>query len=560
MLPVGTRLISAGTSRGERVGLVAMLGIGLYVVKVCYSPTRFIFYDELLHVRTTNDLLIHDRLFGTNPLLPVSPLYPGLEVVTSALVRVTGVPMDVAGLLVIGAARLVLVLSLFFLFERATDSARVAGIAVLIYTANPNFVYWGAQYAYESLALSLAVFAVAAVASRTRSNLRLGGLALAALGSIGAVVTTHHITSYALAAFLVLWTLVELCSALGARHGGWKRDERSPAIYALFAIIASICWLFFVASPVVDYLTRPVMSAARQVIGLIAGEEQNRQLFHSFGGQMNPLWEQVAAFAGVTLILVGLPFGLARIWRAHRHQALLVTFAIAALAYPVSLGLRFTQLGLEVSERSSDFVFIALAPVLALVIAEVWPAKRAGWFRAMVGACLVAVVFVGAQVQGWADWARLPGPYRVGADMRSIDSESIEAAQWARIHLGPNTRIAADRTNAVLMSSDGEQYPVTLIYDTVNVAQAILSPQWGKNEQATIQRGKIAYLVIDRRITHDLPLVGVYFEPGEPDAFRHTRPVDPAVLAKFDGIGNISRIFDSGNIVVYDVQDISSAP
>src|SRR5258708_40078044 len=40
----------------------------------------------------------------------------------------------------------------------------------------------------------------------------------------------------------------------------------------------------------------------------------------------------------------------------------------------------------------------------------------------------------------------------------------------------------------------------------------------------------------------------------------YTRPIDPAVLAKFDGVKNASRIYDSGDIVIYDVEAITSTP
>jgi hypothetical protein len=382
----------------------------------------------------------------------------------------------------------------------------------------------------------------------------------ATLLAIALVVTTHHLTSYALAAFLVLWTLVELCRR--TRVPRRRRGTRAaiPLAFTIATLGAALSWLFFVASPVVAYLSRPALSAVHQVISLITGEERNRQLFHSFDGQVNPLWEQTLAYVAVLLVLIGMPIGVIRVWRGYRERVVLLTLAIAALVYPASLALRFTQLGLEISGRSADFVFIALAPLLALAITEVWLARRPGRLGVGIATCLMVLVFGGGQIQGWAHWARLPGAYRVAADTRSIEPQGVEAARWARSVLGADNRIGADRTNALLMASDGAQYPVTLIYDQVNVARIVLSPEWGKDAQATLQRGKIAYLVIDRRLADDLPLVGVYFEPGEPDAFQHTRPVDPAVLERFDAIGNISRIFDSGDIVVYDVRDISSAP
>ncbi|MGO8477736.1 hypothetical protein ACC739_38260, partial [Rhizobium ruizarguesonis] len=50
----------------------------------------FIDHDEFLHWATVKDILEAGRLFLPNPLLPVSPLYHGLELITSALVNLSG--------------------------------------------------------------------------------------------------------------------------------------------------------------------------------------------------------------------------------------------------------------------------------------------------------------------------------------------------------------------------------------------------------------------------------------------------------------------------------------
>jgi hypothetical protein len=66
--------------------------------------------------------------------------------------------------------------------------------------------------------------------------------------------------------------------------------------------------------------------------------------------------------------------------------------------------------------------------------------------------------------------------------------------------------------------------------------------------------------VVDQRLSQSLPATGTYFESGEPDAFRHTSPIAPASLAKFDGLAEISRIFDGGNIKIFDVGAVLHEP
>ena len=66
--------------------------------------------------------------------------------------------------------------------------------------------------------------------------------------------------------------------------------------------------------------------------------------------------------------------------------------------------------------------------------------------------------------------------------------------------------------------------------------------------------GKVRYIVVDHRLSRALPSVGSgnYFERGEPGAGQHTTPIDPAALAKFDNLPLVSRVFDSGDIIIYD--------
>src|SRR4051812_14049296 len=156
-VPLAFRLVVSRVPRGERLGATLLLVGGMYLVKVVHGPIRFVFFDEFSHLRTASDILASGRLFEPNPLLTVSPLYPGLEVATNAIASLAGVSVGDAGFVVIGAARIALALGLFLLLEHVSGSSRVAALGSLVYAGNPNFAFWSSQYAYESLALPLAI-------------------------------------------------------------------------------------------------------------------------------------------------------------------------------------------------------------------------------------------------------------------------------------------------------------------------------------------------------------------------------------------------------------------
>ena len=169
IVPIAARLASSTPSRRERISLVVLVVVGLYMVKVLYSPTEFIYSDELIHVHNANSILQSGQLFGSNTILPVTPLYPGLETVTAALASLSGLSTFSVGIILVGVAHVILGLALFLLYEAVGGSPRIAGLAALLYTTNANFLYWSAQFSYESLALPLAILVLLVAAASRRS-------------------------------------------------------------------------------------------------------------------------------------------------------------------------------------------------------------------------------------------------------------------------------------------------------------------------------------------------------------------------------------------------------
>ena len=165
---------------------------------------------------------------------------------------------------------------------------------------------------------------------------------------------------------------------------------------------------------------------------------------------------------------------------------------------------------------------------------------------------------MGSAAVGWRPLP--PGPYLVSATNRSIDEQGVAAAQWARTGLGSGHRLAADRINGVLMVVYGQQYQVTLSEDWIQVPDIFFAPSIGPDEGYLLWEGQVEYLVVDRRLSATLPFLGFYFEQSETGAFHHTKPLDPGVLSKFDGMENVSRLYDNGVIRIYDVRKAWNEP
>lgn len=552
--PIALRLVAADASGRERLGLVVACSVGLYLVKVLQSPTAFTFHDELSHWRTVDDLVQSRRLFSLNPLLPISALYPGLENVTDALMLAGGLGAFVAGILVVGAAKVVLALALYLFYARVSASPRLAGLAALTYMANPSFLFFDGQFAYESLGIPLAVFTLVAVARHVASGKLATPWTLVGILALAATITTHHLTGLLLTAFLGVWALTH------AYTQGRGAFARGPALFALLGLAGTLLWIGLVSRDTIGYLFPDLRDSLRDLTGLLSGSLGMRRLFSDYAGESLPFLERVFSYLSIALVLAGLPFGLVRIARAHRDNALALALGVATLAYPVSLALRLSDRGVEASVRSSEFLFIALGYVLAIVVDERVLSRRADSQARLAVAAAAVSLFVGGVVLGWAPSSRLPGPYLVAADPRSIEPEGVSAAWWARDQLGFDNRLDADRINTWLMGSYGRQRVVTALVDKLGVWPPFFSPTLTQLDRRTIAGGRIRYLVVDLRLSTSLPHVGLYVERGEADEFRRSQPIPRAALTKYDGMPGVSRLFDSGNLAIYDVEALGRAP
>jgi len=530
-VPTAIRIVSPSIARKERIALVVLLGCSLYLVKVLQSPLDFTFYDEFLHRQTANSILNSRHLFAENSLLPVSPLYPGLEMVTTAFANLSGLAVYDSGIVTLGIPRVGLMLALFLFYERVSDSAEIGGIAALLYAANSNFVFFDSQFSYESLSLPIAMTILYVIASQKQEKHLLAHLLLL-LPLIVLVAVTHHLTGYVLVGFLILWTLAALIRRQGTPR--WSR----LAIVTLVALAVIVGWTIVVGINITGYLAPVFSSGLKEFLTLLSFDNSGRELFQSASGRVSPLWERVVGIGSVICILIVLPIGALQIvlspfrrrlafrkrpiipaatlqvWYRYRNSAAALALAAIVILHPIMQGFRLTSSGWEIANRSSEFLFWAIAFILAVGVLLMRTLKipKSVW---LIGfAAWASVIFVGGAISGWPPWARLPGSYLVSADTRSVEPEGIQAAQWAGEFLPPQSRMAADRINSLLMSVYGNQRMITHLADNIYLAPVYFSKTFGLHEIEQLRTADAQYLLVDSRLISSLPLVGVYFEGG----------------------------------------------
>jgi hypothetical protein len=555
-IPIGIRLLNPEIRYREGLALAILAGEMLFLVSVMRSYNQSSSYDGYLHWRTASDMLTTHHLFTPNNLLPVSPYFPGLELVTTSLVNLTGLSIFQAGDVVVFAARWIMVTSLFMILHMLSRSVRAAGFGSLIYMGSTTFVFFDSQFAYESLSLPLAVLVLWLVLMRSRlpEQNRSNWIFMAVLVGV-MVAITHHLMSYFLAMLLLLWSGVALIK-------NWRGGkEYVPLRITLLLAVFVVGWLVLVADITIGYLGPYFTATLTTLLRFIGGYQGDRPLF-TFSPTTGLLSERLVSLVSVLLLLIGEGLGLLawlRIYRQSngRQDALAIVLVLISLIYPLLPLLHLNGSTWEVSDRMASFVFIGLAFVSGLSVAATRiNLQTLGRLRVVTVPALAVIICAGI-IGGSNPATRLPGAFLVEADGRGIDSYGVAAADWAKTILGPDNRMAGDREQSLIMGSLGQQSMVFGGSNGNNISPIFLTPTLTAGDIQTIRTLQIRYLVIDLRISQGTPLYGYYFENWEQLVVPTKIPLDPKILQKFDYIASVSRIYDNGNIRIYDLGGLS---
>jgi hypothetical protein len=506
---------------------LVLLGLFTVLPKFWMSANGPIYFDETAHFALLQNVVSSGQLLQHTPLLPIGTYYPGLQSAAAAIHELTGLPPWDSALTLIAVVHCLLPVQVYYLARALPVPYRWAAVAGLVYAANPSFVFFDAQFSYESVALLLMLTIVrlyveALAAERSGSptwGQRLSASLLIAVTSFGLVVT-HHLTSLAGIALLVAGALIlKPISGFADRKGGWRRQlVRWMPVFTLATIFA--LWVGFVAPGTVSYLSPSVSGTASEIAALAAGSAHSGVTRVVFSHSTAPIYEQAAAIAAPVVIAIAFLFAVVRwLQKPALRSNFLWSFVLTA-GYLVSLPLTLTSEGAEPAHRSwaSTFVGVALLPGALVILFDL--DKRRQWLKsaaATIGAIGLTVVFVGNVAVDAAPASRFPGPYQFGSDTRSVTPETLRLAHWVQAHLGRHAHVVTDRFTALALTAHADSF-TPLLRRGLSIAAIWYDPGPPRPSlMSAMERRRIEYLAFDVRDAHHITTGPPLFYAGEPN-------------------------------------------
>jgi hypothetical protein len=568
------------TPWSARAGVIVFFAGVQSLISWSYSPDMFRYSDELQHLRSLLSILQTDHLFGVNYSLPISPQYPGLESATAAVAETTHLSPFVSGVLVVGMAHLLLTASLLLLFRRVSGSERAAAAAALIYTLGTDqaiirlFVYEALAMPFLVLALFLAVSAASSRSHVERSPTRARipwARPLLSLACVAVVTVTHPVTAIALVALLVF-----LGAGLVLGHGE-RAERRRVLVLAAASLVLVSLWIGLVSSATLSYLGAPLYDAA---YGLFSGGGAGA---HAASGVQSGRFEQILTLSGpaltAVLVLIGIGYSLFR--GRVTGSVIGLVWVVGSMAYFVVVVVRvFAAGGVELAGRSLAYTSLFSALVVGTVISHLAVGRPSSGMWALPGAkhrkakvprfrpspiwrvtAVAAVLVLG--ISGLtsaipAAYERLPGRFHPDAFESGVDQQNVAAARWSASALGSGNPMFGDFTASTLWGTLGDQDGSRT---SIDMRRQFEAPHLSPKLRKAARYLDIRFIVSDARIARLLPVTGSYFAAGtEPGGRPRRAPLPTSSMTKFSRIPGVARVYDNGNVRVYDLWGSSYAP
>jgi hypothetical protein len=574
VIPIGVLLVSRRVSSLQRGALVISLACWSLLPKWIRTGAQPLYADEFQHLRLLRTLANTGHATIPESVLQVGGTFPGLELLTNGLSTVSGLSLWWSAIIVASLAHVLLLVGVYVLILEISGSARAGAFGALIYLFNPSFLYFDAQYAYETLALPLAVwsivFAHRAITTRpvagdvTPRSRRVA--AFAAMFNISALLATHHVTSVITAGLLLLYAVIVSVRQFVNQKAECGESLAMAWLLALFASALTFTRFFQLRHILRAYLS-PVLNVSAELhqLGHLFGVGSGPANRAVFGGSSIPFFEQASAYVMIPVLLAGLVLSL---WilrgRWGRINSLMYVGAALGVLYFVSLPFD-TALSLsQAVHRSWADSFIGLAVVLGFVSDDVLSGDlRLKWRRSsqisrviphrlvvVAVAASLAIVAIGGVTSSTAVSYRFAAPVRPGVDALFIGTQTNDVGSWLHEHAAPGSKIFTDQFVSQVVF---EQPKLTI---ATKVARLWDLTFYKKFSYRVVQRfliEKVNYVIVDQRMASMRPHEGYWYFSGEPLA-NSNKLIPAKNIFRFHCLNWLSAEFVTKDYTIYQVK------
>ncbi|ORV90529.1 hypothetical protein AWC12_07220 [Mycolicibacterium iranicum] len=572
----------AGLACARKTGGVTraltIAGIGLFGMFGRFLNNRPVGVDEYIHLRQSIEALSNGEVGHPVSVLPITEEFFGLHQVASAFARLADLPLWTAGVTVITLAHTLSVLAVYQLIRMVGAPAPGAAAGAVLYTLNPSWLYFNVAFSYESLALPLVLWTLAASVAAGRATGRPSFRALAAaMVATAALPAIHHLSTIMLLLILTLLILARLMAWLprvavaGLRASHPDRLWPLVTIWYWLALSIQFWWsenYGWLANYLGPALSEGFSQLSHIVQKIVDGVSQpasgQRRLF---ANAANPIYEIIAGYLFPFVVLAVFLWATNVMWRnRHRFGSAPWAFAVVGFMFFASMPMLLTTGGGEGAHRSWGYSFVgiavvcgvawSLAPQSAGVVANRLPAVskavRRPAVRIFVALCTFTVLAFGSAALGINVPHRFPGTANVGDDARSMSYEARAVAEYLAAHAPPDTPVLADRyVTSELLSvgrmsplSPSEEFPIYELY----MSDAPIRPQVLKQ----IWDSEIEYFVVDSRMATTRPRMGYWFVRNEPGV-GGTDLSPQLALDRFDCLPWLQAVYGAGPLTLYKV-------
>jgi hypothetical protein len=550
---VGTVVI--GISRGARphhhMAALAALGLGMYLPSYLRNPAYPLFQDELFHIQTLQLMLDYGTTHVPITNFPIAGAYPGLELVGLAVMSASGLSLDVVVRIIPIAIHMAIPLVAYFALTSTGLRSAHAFFGALVYMANWGYYWFHSTFSYESLGALLFLMIVGFGVRLTQPNRRAWvATTLVALLTGVAIVITHHISGA-----ITIGVLLTFAAAFKLKVSG----RRSPLLdLALFCLVVWIGWLVYQAGTTILYLGGNFVDRITNLLALFQGNSNSTRSL--FWNSASPLPEQFVAYLYPVIALMLISLGLyqqgvpvLRSWRSSR--TLDISAARLALAVVGPLLWLATAPGVltrtaDVVYRSWSFLFLGVA-LFATLGVRPWLIDRSRWstLRTATVYGVVGLLLGGAVILSGNQAGRFrTTEVHSSAGPEDFTEDMVSAARWLGTDAGRFHFVIGDATSAVGFAVWGMQKTNQGVWPIYYTTDPQLAQTYANDMRAE-------YITVDMRDARYLPRYGFYFDSFEFLDLRRAVSLGQLLpledLAKFDQMPALRRIYDNGDIVVY---------